>query len=175
MELPSVFDVVGSPPLHESPEPFVDAFSRPVSRLSVEEAGADDTLLEARRFDDLFVPGERASGGSTDAPRDREPVDLVIPPLPSSALIAAPALAPATDPSVASPGDTVIATGAYSAPSSALPSLLSAPDPSLAESNRVLARKGGKWTDDPPPSSESNPLVLLPPPLSGHFLVASAL
>ena len=44
VELPSVLDVVGSPLLHESPEPFVDASSRPLSRLSAEEAGADDTL-----------------------------------------------------------------------------------------------------------------------------------
>ena len=119
VELPSVLDVVGSPPLHESPEPFVDASSHPVSRMSAEEAGADDTLLEVRRFDDLFVPGERASSGATDAHRDRESVDLIVPPLPSSELIAAPSLAPVTSTTVASVVDVVVATGAYSVPSSA--------------------------------------------------------
>ena len=75
VELPSVLAVVGSPPLQESSEPFVDAFSRPESRLSTGGAGADDTLLEIRRFDNLFVPGERVGSGSTDASRDRERVD----------------------------------------------------------------------------------------------------
>ena len=70
---------------------------------------------------------------------------------------------------VASAVDVVIATGAYSVPSSNPPSLLSAPDPSLADSNRVLARKGGQWTDDPPPSLVPDPFVLLPPPGGEHL------
>ena len=122
--------------------------------VSSEESERDETIRPSRGWEELILPENFNPSGSVDALRDRVRGDIIVPPLPSRALIGVPPSVPVVGTTVTDVGDVVIASSAYSA-------LLPPPVPLLSLS---IPRPPSVAFSGPLPSSKI-PSVLPPPPV----------